>query len=205
MLNSECWLRDVKTSRTPCWAIFSIHPHIPVRYSQWLGEDGGIVFTSHLSIWVCLIQGLEPHTCWRKLRNLYCAGVTGIMSITLTMIFSTFTLIRCLNRWQFVQITVWKCCLSATLVVVTRILSHPWNGSIFHSHPSLVEIIFGSDHTCYCSIIVTGDWQCLYFLSNISITLAYMMHTVFLHQVRDEIRLRMLYGREHCRHESLVR
>ncbi|KAF2181318.1 hypothetical protein K469DRAFT_261765 [Zopfia rhizophila CBS 207.26] len=82
---------------------------------------GGIGFASHiLTYWTVafLFAERKPLPPFSKLRHSTWDIWIAIISLVICAPIAGFTIFRCIVRWQFVLITVWKTTMSLTLAVV---------------------------------------------------------------------------------------
>jgi hypothetical protein len=82
---------------------------------------GGIGFASHvLTYWTvtCLAIGVKPLKPWSRLKYDRWDFFLAIISLIICVPLAAFTIVRCLGRWQFVLLAVWKTTMSFTLAVV---------------------------------------------------------------------------------------
>jgi hypothetical protein len=82
---------------------------------------GGIGFASHILTywtvaWLCVgKRSLRPN---KPLTHSWIDMLLSIASLIITVPVSVFTIIRCIGRWQFVLLAIWKMSMSLTLAAV---------------------------------------------------------------------------------------
>ncbi|KAF2101674.1 hypothetical protein NA57DRAFT_73115 [Rhizodiscina lignyota] len=82
---------------------------------------GGIGFASHVITYYTVIMlgvGRKPLPPFSKLEHNYWDFFLALASVVITVPLAAFTIVRCLGRWQFVLLAVWKTTMSFTLAVV---------------------------------------------------------------------------------------
>ncbi len=82
---------------------------------------GGIGFASHVLTYytvICLGIGVKPLNPWSRLKYDHWDFFVAIASLLICVPLAAFTIVRCLGRWQFVLLAVWKTTMTFTLAVV---------------------------------------------------------------------------------------
>lgn len=82
---------------------------------------GGIGFTSHvLTYWTILFLGLgrKPLPPFSKLKHSWWDLLLALVTVIITVPLAAFTIVRCIRRWQFVLLAVWKTTMSFTLGII---------------------------------------------------------------------------------------
>jgi hypothetical protein len=81
---------------------------------------GGLGFASHIITYytiICLWNRKRPFMPWKtKTPSWWKFNIfLGAAELTITVALAIFTIIRCLNRWEFMLIAIWQIFVSATL------------------------------------------------------------------------------------------
>lgn len=114
---------------------------------------GGIGFASHvLTYWtvICLGFGVKPLKPWSRLGYDGWDFFLAIISLLICVPLAAFTIVRCIGRWQFVLLAVWKTTMSFTLAVVGM------HRSITLRRTRGGNVQFGSSLAIFAWLIVYG-------------------------------------------------